>query len=111
MKRNLIFTIWILLFFGFFLVNCSAQSSTNDQRIVGTWICDVEGTTYTVVFNANGSGSYSIGSENTTFTYLLSVGGEMISNARYIGGKIYYSPDGRTLAIEQFGTRNFFRKK
>ena len=59
MKRKLIFALWVLLFFDFISINCSAQSSTNDQRIVGTWVYTASiGQTYTLVFNANGSGTF-----------------------------------------------------
>ena len=101
MKRNLIFALGVLLFLGFVSVNCSAQSSTNDQRIVGTWIYTYGNHTITLVFNANGSGSIAYSeysSQNTNFTYGFSVSGEMMSD-NGPSGKIYFSPDGRTLFI------------
>ena len=108
MKKKLIFALWILLFFGFVLVNCSAQSSTNDQRIVGTWVYTVKtgdtDYTYTYVFNANGSGTrtttdpYEV-TKNVTFTYGFSVTGEIMSD-NGPRGKIYFSPDGKTLFID-----------
>jgi hypothetical protein len=124
MKRTLIIALGFLLFFG--LVNCSAQSSTNDQRIVGTWICtdSEEGFTATVVFNANGSGSvsYEEGDEkyNGPFTYGISVTGELmylssnwdvveilsdIVGIRRGGGKYYFSPDGRVLMFNNYAFR------
>ena len=118
MKKKLIFALWILLFFGFVLVNCNAQSSTNDQRIVGTWVntgkSDDIDYTITYVFNANGSGTWTSthpydSPKNGTFTYGFSVTGEIISDG--VGysprGKIYFSPDGRTMLIDN----TFYRKK
>ena len=125
MKRKLIFVLWVLLFFGFVLVNCSAQSSTNDQRIVGTWVyTHSEGNTITLVFNTNGSGTtkntYTAAQKEgatatqiaeaeavKSFTYGFSVAGEMMSD-NGPSGKIYFSPDGRTLFIDG---RDPYRKR
>jgi hypothetical protein len=95
MKKKLIFAIGVLLFFGFVSVNCSAQSSNNDQRIVGTWIFTSDNVTITLVFNANGSGSI----DGANFTYGLSVDGELMSSYTGLSGKIHFSPDGRTLFL------------
>jgi len=115
MKRKLIFTLGILLLFSFITVNCNAQSSTNDQRIVGTWVgTSSSGNTITWVFNANGSGTYTTSNGTSeSFTYGLSIGGEIkIVYDRYDSssdGKIYFSFDGRTVI---FGFSDYvYRKK
>jgi len=129
MKRKLIFALGILLFFGFVSVNSFAQSSTNDQRIVGTWVGGVAGpsragsetpqttTTLTIVFNANGSGTCTFSSgQQGTFTYCVSITGEIIfleksgESGRMRDGKIYFSPDGKILYFET-GLLTVFRKK
>jgi len=110
MKRKLIFTFGILLFFAFVTVNCSAQSSTNDQRIIGTWVCSLDGFTATYVFNANGSGTYlaTSGTEKRegAFTYGVSIDGEIRIVGEYRNyGKIYFSPDARTMIFEGLAYR------
>lgn len=110
MKRKFIFVLGILLFFCIVAVNCSAQSSINDQRIVGTWVCSKGSDLITFVFNANGSGSITEGGGTDTFTYGISLTGEI--KIVYSGGSrrnvtLYFSPDGRTLILES----DFFRKK
>jgi len=122
MKRKLIFTLGILLFFCFVSANCFAQSSTNDQRIVGTWIGTFTigdaSITETLVLNANGSGTVTAvdGKEirTGTFTYGISLVGEInyiySGNSTYKSvrdGTIYFSPDGKTLILNN----NIYRKK
>jgi len=121
MKRKFIFALGILLFFCFVSVNCNAQSSTNDQRIVGTWVYTLTdgGSTYTFtyVFNANGSGTFTSSHpelKNGTFTYGISVTGEINfaeasgNSGLLLGGKIYFSPDGKTMFT---GGDYVFRKR
>jgi len=124
MKRKLVFTLLILLLFNFVLANCSAQSSNNDQRIVGTWIYNGttdNGTNYSItyVFNANGSGTFTNTHPNLTgnytFIYGISITGEIIfsevkgTGVRTISsGKIYFSPDAKMLII---GENTAYRKK
>ena len=116
MKGKLVLGFAVLLFFGFSSFSCFAQSSNNDQRIVGTWVyTDSDGDTFTYVFNANGSGTYKAtytaaskagasaeeiarAEAVKSFTYGFSVVGEMMSD-NGPSGKIYFSPDGRTLFI------------
>ena len=118
MKKNFIYVLWILLFFGFVTVNCSAQSSTNDQRIVGTWIRNGDGYTYTYVFNANGSGTATLidkdGTNNATYTYGISISGKIMpvekkftNNFPFIipEGEYYFSPDGKTMIISGIAYR------
>ena len=109
MKRKLIFSLGILLFLGFVSVNCSAQSSTNDQRIVGTWVGTYNGKTDTYVFNANGSGTNTYDGKNYNFTYGVSIDGviRIIADDYDETYKIYFSPDGRTLIFD----KNIYRKK
>jgi len=107
------------LFFGFVSVNSFAQSSTNDQRIVGTWIWNDGNDTFTYVFNANGSGTFTYTGTisnltSGTFTYGISLTGEIyISDQGDTRGlvrgseKIYFSPDGKTMMIRG----GVFRKK
>jgi len=113
MKRKLVFALWILLIFGFVSVNCSAQSSSNDQRIVGTWLGNTStSATATFIFNANGSGSLTAtdeeGTDRANFTYGVSADGliTMIADSReglgrYLpGGKIFFSPDSKILILD-----------
>jgi hypothetical protein len=113
MKGKFVLCFVILLVFSSF--SSYAQSTNNDQRIVGTWMYTGtdDGVTYTttIVFNANGSGSttetYRGETSIVTFTYGFSVDGELISD-NGPRGKIYFSPDGRTLFI---GNRTPYRKR
>ena len=102
MKRKLIFSLGILLFFSFVSVNCNAQSSANDQRIVGTWVNGES----SVVFNADGSGSITGGAFNygdRNFTYGISLTGLLGCTWDFLNNQqIYFSPDGRTLIIRGF---------
>jgi len=122
MKRKLLFALGILLFLCIVSANCFAQSSTNDQRIVGTWIGtytnDGTSITETLVLNANGSGTVTAadgkGNSTGTFTYGISPGGEInyvySGNSTYSSvrnGTIYFSPDGRTLILNN----TVYRKK
>jgi len=118
MKKNLIIA---LLFFGFVSINCSAQSSVNDQRIVGTWVNNDLGNV-TIVFNANGSGSIKVIYHNdikkegfsdyeASFTYGISMTG-LLRHTGYksdgiidITGTLYFSPDGKTLIFSNYAFR------
>jgi len=124
MKRNFVF---VLLFFAFSSFSCFAQSSNNDQRIVGTWICTDTGnssdSSYTLVFNTNGAGSYkriytdrvkedarargisaeeiAAGEAEEQFTYGISITGSLGSTSSRIHVKtLYFSPDGRTMIFD-----------
>jgi hypothetical protein len=118
----LIFASGILLFFCFVSANCFAQSSANDQRIVGTWIGTYTvgdtSITETLALNANGSGTITAndgkGIRTGTFTYGISPGGEInfifSGNSTYNNvrdGTVYFSPDGKTLILNN----NIYRKK
>ena len=128
MKNKLVL---VLVFLGFTSFSCYAQSSSNDQRIVGTWTFtsrfESDAST-TFVFNANGSGTIrSTGGGETfegTFTYGISLGGRIYFLLDYntngnvfrflreIGDAFYFSPDGRTLILETPETGGMvFRKR
>ena len=123
MKGKLVLGFVVLFVFGFSSFPCYAQSSNNDQRIVGTWTGSLPGwsqnATTTVVFNANGSGiiqiTYDGEIKELTFTYGISLGGDIkilglyevsfggvggISFSLPQGGILYFSPDGKTLIID-----------
>jgi hypothetical protein len=105
MKRKLTFVFGILVFFCFVSVNCSAQSSTNDQRIVGTWVSESGEQTW--IFNSNGTGS----SSGNSFTYGLRVNENTIIIIRgnhFEKWMHYFSPDGRTLILESTRNDDFF---
>jgi len=106
MKGKLI-VFMFLLFFGFSALSSFAQSTNNDQRIVGIWVNTTteQGVNYTItlVFNANGSGIMTLAGGGQTdtenFSYGISASGEMMSD-NGPRGKIYFSPDGRILFID-----------
>ena len=52
MKNKCFFCLFVLFFIS---INCYAQSSGNEQRLIGTWVIDGGGTT--LVFNSNGTAS------------------------------------------------------
>jgi len=104
MKRKLVLVFAVILLFGFSSFSCFAQSSSNDQRIVGTWIhTDSGNRTVTLVFNANGSGSFSTSDQqywgnNHDFNYGISMTGSINATSSFVGSNIlYFSPDGRTM--------------
>ena len=57
MKRSLIISVFILVFFGACSAeNASAQSANDAQRIIGTWVFTYNsGETATYIFNNNGT--------------------------------------------------------
>jgi hypothetical protein len=104
MKGKAFFAFGIMLVFV--SVNCSAQSSTNDQRIVGTWVATDD---ETYVFSANGSGTHTDSDGNKSFTYGISNDGVINMMGDYKEQfKIFFSPDGRTLIV---GNRDIYRKR
>lgn len=113
MKRKFV----LLMFFMFFIFSlfiCFAQSSSNDQRIVGTWINMNDYGTITLVFNANGSGlikfiftkeakrTLGVSDTEESFTYGISITGLLTSTSDTINGYTpYFSPDGRTMILAE----------
>jgi hypothetical protein len=113
MKKNLIFVIGVLLFIGFVSVNCSAQSSNNDQRLVGTWrfIEDgIENETFELELYKDGSGLFPMyGDIKVPITWTVSEAGLMINgNGQTIGGK--YVLSGSTLKWNPYGLEFEFKK-
>ena len=108
MKRKLVFGVVVFLIFGFVAINCNAQSSGNDQRIVGTWVyTHTDNTTLTLVFNANGTGTraWSDG-ETVNFTYGISLTGTLGSTFSNFHNKtLFFSPDGRTMIFDDLTYR------
>jgi len=106
MKNKLVLCFAVLFLFGIASFSCYAQSSNNDQRIVGTWVTE---NGQTIVFNADGSGSvtnYIYSSAN--FIYGISLSGSLGCTISELNNQqIYFSPDGRTLIIRG----NAFRKR
>ena len=104
MNTRKVFILMVLLVFGFSSFSCFAQSSSNDQRIVGTWVHTRDnGNTITLVFNANGSGSFTY-SENSNWNRTITYGISLTGGIQYVdqdGNRNdflpYFSPDGRTL--------------
>ena len=121
---------WKVLFFvlvGIVLFGCngnesagvSAQSSSNEQRLFGTWI--VEDSNSTWIFNADGTGSF----DGTTFKYGAAEGKIIIIiNSGRIGGlttrdsyndlqqiNFYISSDGKTMIIGSPGKSFLLRNK
>ena len=108
MKGKLFLVFAVMLLFGFSSFSCYAQSASNDQRIVGTWVGPDN---HQLVFNANGSGSWSGGGETGTFTFGISLTGQItfIESGQNRGHTIilYFSPDGRTMIWQD----SIFRKR
>jgi hypothetical protein len=69
MKKKLIFTLVILLFFGFVLIDCSAQSSSN--ALIGKWIWEDED--FSVEFFKDGTVTFSENDSTwkTTYTWII----------------------------------------
>ena len=111
MKSKLVLGFVFLLIFGFSSFSCFAQSSNNDQRIVGTWVYTSGGFNRTLVFNANGSGTHNdTEGKEGNFTYGVSVTGSLIARGNYPWSglqSLYFSPDGGTL----FFDGNIYRKR
>ena len=122
-------SIGFILVFIFIAINSEAQSSGNEQRIVGTWV----GTsdfgdgiiTETLVFNADGSGTYTITfrgeTARTNFTFGISLTGSIFISGegvrivgewvRMPGGQMFFSPDGRTMFFERYDVTGTFRRR
>jgi hypothetical protein len=107
MKREFVFFIVGVLFFGAFSVqNANAQNVNNAQRIIGTWV-DESG--YTWVFNANGT--LTRGSSIGTYEYKFGVTDTHLAtcSSRFYGTadawdffnvyEISISSDGRTIIL------------
>ena len=101
MKKVFISIISLVLLFGFITVNSYAQSSLNEQRLVGTWILgwvDLALREKIWVFNANGT--FTVNGEPLrwfTNAYKLVFIDEFDQVEWYVD--FFLSPDGRTLVL------------
>jgi hypothetical protein len=103
MKR-VVFIVLVIVVIG----SCAVQSSTNDaKRIVGTWVPESRFSySYTLVFNANGTGTFQNSSENGNLFWGISTSGELYLYL-YIPddydreeGTYYLSPDGKRMIFD-----------
>ena len=101
MKRKaLFFLLFILVSISLF-----AQSSNNEQRLVGTWVCDLNGLRW--IFNSNSTFSGNISGEDISGKY-AAVGDKIVLVIRdySIGGDFRISNDNITLIL-LFGIEGF----
>jgi hypothetical protein len=101
MKGKLALSLMIMLVLGFISFPSYAQSSSNEQRLIGTWV-DHEGGIW--IFNANGT--YSSGGETgrygaTSSKMFIIMGGDNLVMDYSI------STDGRTLILSWGGMSPF----
>ena len=93
MKRFAVFVVLAMVVIG----PCAAQSANNDaQKLVGTWVNENRNDAVTLVFNANGTGTWN--SDN--FFWGVSTSGVLYikyNNNDSDGGTFYLSPDGRRM--------------
>ena len=99
MKKTIVFVILAMFVIGF----CTAQSSNDAQKIVGTWVSEI----HNVVFNANGTGIWN----GEKFFYGISTGGNIIilGSSQFpvpIESTLYISPDGRKIIF--FGRNDYY---
>ena len=101
MKKMSLFFVFIIVFSMFIF----AQSSSSELRLVGTWICDLNGLKW--VFNSNSTYSGNIGGENISGKY-AAVGDKIVLTIGdySIGGDFRISNDNRTLIL-LFGIEGF----
>jgi len=95
MKKNIFLIFFVLLFFGFTSLSCFAQTSNNEQRIIGTWVNEANGRL--LVLNSNGTGTSGVANIK------YGVAGDKIALV-YTDGTTYVfefsiSSDGRTLIL------------
>ena len=115
MKKVVVFFIVAMVVFG----ACSAQradaqSANNAQRIIGTWVQN--GSTWTWVFNANGTLTRTDSSDGEVRNYKFGVTDTMVSFHSSNGGdasvySISISPDGKTLILNNSGGGGFWLTK
>ena len=102
--------VWFVFIFSILVFACnptevSAQSSSNEQRLVGTWT-DLINSNNTVVFNANGtiSSGYLFQHWSNVPTHWVAVGNTILlytPNQRNDGTYSFeISGDGRTLRFD-----------
>ena len=95
MKRVVVFIVLAMVVIG----SCTAQSATNEaQKLVGTWATD-DG--MTLVFNANGTGTYTRDGNSGNIFWGVSTSGGLYFTGVYRGSGIFYlSPDGRRMIFD-----------
>ena len=110
MKKTVIFVVLAMVLIG----SCTAQSTTADQRIVGTWTN--EGST--LVFNANGTETIEQGTEKWSLFYGISASGDIFirvydsrNRSETISDKLFFSPDGRRMFISFGRDTEMYQKK
>jgi len=111
MKIKSILFIGFLLLFGFISIGVFAQSSTSDQRLVGTWVWgSEEDDSFSLTFNANGTVINSDGESVRWFTTdnkIITMEDEDVQTFEY-----RLSPDGKTLFIDNgYGESIMFIKR
>ena len=101
MKKAVVFVLLAMVVIG----SCAAQSANDAQRVVGTWVS--EDGKNTIVFNANGTGTYN----GKNFNYGIFASAEIyITDVNltvdginwFIFGeieKLGFSPDGKRMFI------------
>ena len=113
MKNKIFLTGFIFMTLYFISTNCYSQSSSNEQRLIGTWVNDGNGGI--TIFNSDGTGSDGGG----TFKY-AAVGNKLILYRENQGNsasafEYFISNDGRTLivtwTINGTTTGFFYRKR
>jgi len=92
MKKAVIFIFLTMVVIG----SCAAQSANDAKRIVGTWVS--ENSAVTLVFNANGTGTFTREGETENFSWGFSVSGEIYLMEETF--KLFMSPDGRRMIID-----------
>jgi hypothetical protein len=113
MKKTIIFVVLAIVL----IASCTAQSTNDAQKIVGTWVSVFSEREQTFVFNANGTGTVTNkdrdgGVETKNIFWGISASGEIFlcanpdgTNGNY--SKFSMSPDGRIMSIDRW----VYRKK
>jgi hypothetical protein len=97
MKRIAAFVVWAMVLIG----PCAAQSTNNAQRIIGAWVDNNTGQTWT--FNANGTVS-GTDEDGDGFNYKFGIADTKMAvsgDGDFAIFNISISPDGRTLILEE----------
>jgi hypothetical protein len=101
MRNKFVFNFLVLLIFGFSSFSCYAQSSNDQQRLIGTWVgVDSDNDSVgTVVFNSNGTVTGYISGR-----YFFSNSKLFIrTNDSIMELSCYFSSDGRILVLSGSG--------
>jgi hypothetical protein len=108
--------LFVFIFISIAFTGCSALSSNNEQRLVGTWIVQtqLDGETGTLAFSSNGTVVMKWGNDyETSFTY-----GAAVSKMIWIDEDgdsdemdFYISNDGKTLILSGVKGEDILLKK